>query len=148
MLSLSLSGRQVYQQAGLHDRWATSERRSPRERGPADPNIPCLPGHDWPPTEGEKERVGADTGPARSVDTDSGPIYGLILVSHKYTDSRSDVAANGQGCYVRESEYTNKKSIRMIQFKYYNIKQKWRLSYFSNNTRRLSTTMHPLSAKA
>jgi len=85
-------------------------------------------------------RVGADTDLASSVDTDSGPIYGLILVSHKYTDRRSDVAADGQGCYVRESEYTNKKSIRMIKLKYYYIKQKWRLSYFSNNARRLSET--------
>ena len=93
-------------------------------------------------------RVGADTGLASSVDTDSGPFYGLILVSHKYTDRRSDVAADGQGCYVRESEYTNKKSIQMIKFKYYNIKRKWRLSYFSNNARCLSTTMHSLSAKA
>ena len=100
------------------------------------------------PTEGEKERVGADTGLASSVDTYSGPFYGLILMSHKYTERRSDVAANGQGCYVRESEYTNKKSVRMIKFKYYNIKRKWRLSYFSNNARCLSTTMHSLSAKA
>ena len=58
--------------------------------------------------------MGADTGLASSVDTNSGPFYGLILMSLKYIDRRSDVAANGQGCYVCESEYTNKKSIRMI----------------------------------
>jgi len=98
-------------------------------------------------------RVGADTGLASSVDTDSGPFYGLIVVSHKYTDRRSDVAADGQCCYVRESDLDTKSCycaviIRMIKFKYYNIKRKWRLSYFSNNAKRSSTTMHSLSAKA
>ena len=44
----------------------------------------CLSMNGHPLRERERERVGADTGLASFVDTDSGPFYGLIIKSHKY----------------------------------------------------------------
>ena len=73
-------------QAGLLDRWGTPGRTPPLEKDPQ-----TLVYRDCP--RRGRERGGADTGPADSVDTDSGPstasTFGL-------TDMlRGDVAADG-----------------------------------------------------